>query len=1071
MSLPNELLPVGLLATPAAGAAAGYEIERSLRFNSADSAYLSRTPASAGNRKTWTFSVWVKLGKESATGSFRPNLLSANGFQAEFWPNNTFRISGPSGDWFNSLQVFRDFSAWFHLVITCDTTLATADDRIKVYVNGSRISNNPSGSIFQSYVPPSQNYDTAINNSVYHTLGAYYNNTSTFEGYLADAHMVDAQALDPTSFGEFDANGVWQPIEYTGFGDNPNDGTTWSSTYAAAFAGNAMTDSALVGSFTGLNSSITITLASSVTVSSSLRLNLYANVSNFATYTTISINGVDQTANMTLVQSTGTNSGVWEVTGFTGTLSSITLGAQNTANNGISRVIVDEFTLLNSSEDNSFHLPFSDNSTAAALGDDTSGNGNDWTPNNFAVGGAVYSDSTTNTTNPKNAFDGSLSTSASNTGDPSNPMVFSSLGQTGVTTFEYYTTDGGTYDVAVNGGSFATDSGGTGWRSVSSPPSTFSSISIKNTAGAPNTAIVRAFRVNGTILVDSNDTDNDSLRDSPTNGDTANDTGAGGQIPGNYATLNPLDNGGGLTLTNGNLDAETTVSSHKGTRATFKLPSSGKWYFEGTIQTLSGGANAVGVSKTASSNPGLTATGTYFIDVDTTSIYKFKDGSNLGELTGIGSPAAGSVLQVAYDADAQKLWFGHNNSWASSGNPAGGTNETFSSVADVFPTVAEYGTSKININFGQRAFAYAAPSGFKALCTANLDDPTIADGSDYMDVALYTGNGGTKTISGLGFSPDLMWIKNRNSTYHHALYDTIRGATKMLSSSETAAEITYSSVTSQTTGFQISGAESRVNENNLTYAAWTWDAGSSTVSNTDGSINSEVRANASAGFSIATFTSPSSGTTFTVGHGLNVTPSFVIVKGTGAVSQWITYHKDVITATNKYLALESTAAIGTYSTIWGTTLPTSTVVGLTADGGASASAASVMYSFAPVEDYSAFGSYVGADSNPKFVYTGFRPKFILVKETASNSYPNNTGWYIWDSVRGAYNYNQLNLTANTSNQEGLQSGGGAIGDIGVDMLSNGFCLRGNGDVATNWSGGTYIYAAFAEYPFRSARAR
>ena len=368
----------------ASGQAAGYEIERSLRFNSADSAYLSRTPSSAGNRTTWSLAMWVK--RSAITTGGAAGLMSLFGWQSGGsgqsgvigYDASTDKLSfGQVASTYRLTNaVFRDVAAWAHLLFVWDSNNSTDSQRCRIYVNGSEASYSSAPSI-------SSGTQLDVNTTVAHGIGADIVTGSGsardfFSGYLADIHFIDGQALAPTDFGEYDDNNVWQPIEYT-FGTNPNNGTTWNSTYAAAFLGNAMTDSALVGSYSGLNSSITITLSSSVQVISSLKLNLYASVANFSTYTTISINGTDETANMTLVQSTGTNSGVWEVTGFTGTLSSITLGAQNGANNGISRVIVDGFTLLNGADDNSFHLDFSDNSTAAALGTDTSGNSNTWT--------------------------------------------------------------------------------------------------------------------------------------------------------------------------------------------------------------------------------------------------------------------------------------------------------------------------------------------------------------------------------------------------------------------------------------------------------------------------------------------------------------------------------------------------------------------------------------------------------------------------------------------------------------------------------------------------------------------
>ena len=214
-----------LLLASAAAAAGGYQISRSLRFNSADSAYLSRTPAVAGNRRTWTVSCWVKLTKFSGGDgyAYRPCLLSANNINIEFWPEAVIRISGQSSsDFFNSFAVFRDPSAWYHIVIACDTTLATGDDRFKVYVNNVRQTNNPAGSPFQGYSPIAQNTQTPINDTQAQYIGCYYNLSSLANLFLADFHLIDGQALTPSSFTEVSATtGQLIPLAYSGsYGTN-----------------------------------------------------------------------------------------------------------------------------------------------------------------------------------------------------------------------------------------------------------------------------------------------------------------------------------------------------------------------------------------------------------------------------------------------------------------------------------------------------------------------------------------------------------------------------------------------------------------------------------------------------------------------------------------------------------------------------------------------------------------------------------------------------------------------------------------------------------------------------------
>jgi hypothetical protein len=364
-------------------------------------------------------------------------------------------------------------------------------------------------------------------------------------------------------------------------------------------------------------------------------------------------------------------------------------------------------------------------------------------------------------------------------------------------------------------------------------------------------------------------------------------------------------------------------------------------------------------------------------------------------------------------------------------------------------------------NFGQRAFAYTAPSGYKALCTANLPAPTVEDGSTAMDVVTYTGNGTSQTISGLGFSPDFVWFKSRSNAYSHQLYDIIRGANQALVSNATASEATYANGLSafNSDGFTANG-DAGTNGNTATYVAWTWDAGSSTVSNTDGSITSSVRANPSAGFSIVTWSGTISSAT--IGHGLNATPYLVIGKCRNASSTtWLSYHNEL--GGTKYIELNNTNAAVTASNVWNNTDPTSSVIHVGTSSGINQSGRTyVAYCFAPVEGYSAFGSYTGNGSTDgPFVFTGMRPRWILFKKSSGTE-----NWRLHDTARSTYNAAQSLLFPNLANAETTSS------EYAVDVLSNGFKIRTNVGGSLNDSGATYVYACFAENPFAlNARAR
>jgi hypothetical protein len=576
--------------------------------------------------------------------------------------------------------------------------------------------------------------------------------------------------------------------------------------------------------------------------------------------------------------------------------------------------------------------------------------------------------------------------------------------------------------------------------------SSLSTIFIRHVTGYSKTT-VQAIEVNGVILTDG--AAGDSLVDSPTNGSQV-DTGAGGEVVGNYATLNPLILGTGATLANGNLDITTDSANQGLCRSTIGV-SSGKWYFEFT--KTSGADATAGIcdsSTSASAALGYTA-GSY-------AYYGF-NGNKINNSSSVSYGASygnNDVIGVALDMDAGTLTFYKNG--VSQGQAYSGLSGTF------FPAISD-STGGAGLtgtyNFGQRAFAYPL-SGFKALCTTNLPTPTIADGSTAMDVALYTGNGSTQTISGLNFSPDLVWIKQRSTTRDHCLCDVVRGTSKRLRSNTTDAETTESVVTAfNSNGFDI-GSDAGVNASSGTYVAWTWDAGSSTVTNTAGSITSQVRANASAGFSVVTYTGTSASSA-TVGHGLNVAPAFLIIKKRNASAGWPVWHS-ALTST-QLLVLNLTNAVSSGAPTWNSTYPTSTVFSIGADGGVLNNGDNyVAYCFAPVAGYSSFGSFSGG-SNPNFVHLGFRPRFVMIKRTDTANY-----WIIQDAARNSFNEVNLKLAANASVAENDL---GTLGDTAqnqLDFVSNGFvCRSTNG--GTNASGGTFVYAAFAEHPFAYARAR
>jgi hypothetical protein len=338
-----------------------------------------------------------------------------------------------------------------------------------------------------------------------------------------------------------------------------------------------------------------------------------------------------------------------------------------------------------------------------------------------------------------------------------------------------------------------------------------------------------------------------------------------------------------------------------------------------------------------------------------------------------------------------------------------------------------------------------------------------------MAATTYTGNSSTltvtNTVGSTSFKPDFVWIKDRSTTSQHVLTDSVRGVDRQLFSSLTNAEQTSATgITSfNSNGFTTGANPSPTGATNSSpdgFIAWQWQAGAgSSSSNTNGSITSTVSAGATQGFSVATFSNPTSGTSFTVGHGLGVAPAMIIFKYRNTTSDWYVYHQK--TGNTGLLFLDTTGAFQVNSTFLNNTSPTSSVFTIGSSFITATVYNFVAYCFAEVAGYSAFGSYTGNGSTDgPFVYTGFRPRWLLWKNTSLGG----TDWTIVDSSRNTYNVANSGLQPNGSYAEASNS------NYQFDFLSNGFKVRTTNPEA-NRSGDTIIYACFAENPFRNALAR
>ena len=515
----------------------------------------------------------------------------------------------------------------------------------------------------------------------------------------------------------------------------------------------------------------------------------------------------------------------------------------------------------------------------------------------------------------------------------------------------------------------------------------------------------------------------DSMLDVPVN------YSDGGNGRGNYAVLNPLDKLTTATLAAANL--ETTSVAVQNIIGNMSMDS-GSWYWE-IAYSAATASQLVGVYKAAATTVSVTPTT--------------------------------SVIGLRFNADTGALDYTVNGS-------------TYTSIATgltgggYFPYAGSLTNAKvIYANFGQRPFTYTPPAGFRALNTNNLPTPSIVNGANFMAATTYTGNAAARSLSNavnnVSFQPDLVWIKSRTpGATSHALFDSVRGATRYLSSNTTAIEVLNANTLPAFTadGFSLGTDTTLVNASANSYVAWQWKAGGAAVSNTQGTITSQVSANTTAGFSVVTYTG--TGVNATVGHGLGVAPKFIIVKNrTGnGTRNWCAYHAGITNSQNGGIYPNLANAWNADATIFNNTAPTSTVFNIGTYLAVNTETL-VAYCFAEIAGFSKFGSYTGNGlPDGPFVFCGFRPRFVMIKSSTGGTVDHN--WVVFDSSRDTSNLSDLIISPNLpliETPKGTSSNP-------CDILSNGFKIRGTG-VASNTSGATYIFAAFAEVPSKYALAR
>ena len=751
------------------GGAGDYTIERSLRFDDAATSELVRLPSSGGDRRTFTISFWLKRTKIGATQMLLQTGDTYNDlFRLYFDGNDKFRFHGYNGssyifDYISTAR-FRDVGAWGHYVVSIDTNAASGQ-RVKAYFNGKQITE------WDTSNEPYQQYQTGWNAPINQRIGREYTSTYgnyyNFNGYVAEFHNVDGQALDPTNFGEFSADtGAWNPIRYSGsYGTN-------GFHLDFADASNLGNDAAGSNNFTATNLTGTVPSIASPNLPGWGNPDSNWNLSN--------------QVNSNYLTATYSGSGTYK-----GVTSNI-LAANTTYH-----FFLEQYAGSNDSYSGWFFVDASSapsNTVPDELSGDTLGQR---VGENYA--GYYGSYATANGgTNGQDKID--LTSIRANT-------------SAGSATFSEWVINTSVNKVWVRA------VGASGWIGGGNPATTSSTPSF-NLSNATNKRFGYMGWGSGTyakfLSSAGSPSDIDSLFDSPTNYDD------GTNIGGNYATLNPLHNG--QTLSNGNLDV-VGGSSWQRSVSTIAM-SSGQWYWE--YEITASNEHLVGVGTLDMQMSGNLGAGSppgsgYGTELG------FVNGTGANSAwTNTGQSSTGDLIGVAFDADAGNMYIYKNGTALNSGIPSH-TGLTSGPYYAVFSLNGSSRSG--SVNFGQRPFKYppggtgGPPSDYKSLCTQSFDDPLIADPSTAFNTTLYTGDGNARDIS-TPYSPDLVWIKSRSAAYDHGIFDTVRGANQRLCSNSNGAEGTEAnSVTAfNDDGFSL-GSLAFYNNPSTTYAAWNWDGG------------------------------------------------------------------------------------------------------------------------------------------------------------------------------------------------------------------------------------------------------
>lgn len=1027
-----------------------------LRFDG--SSYLTRTPTTAGNRKTWTFSVWAKSNKEgSNTLLHQYDGVSGNRGWIAIQSDYTFQAnSGGSGTAINKIitnSVYRDPSSWYHFVIANDTTQLNATDRIRLWVNGIEL--------LTTKTPADPNTEGNINGTYLMEIG--YLAGGYFNGYLTNIHFIDGQALDPSHFGYYNRSSrQWKPKKYSG-----------------TYGGNGFYLPFNTNVYRYFNGAASVNLSGSPITTFPCTVSCWVNLNDVGgTY--------GQVINLNVG---GTRASIFynydDNGGFTGDQAStfiICIGLQN-------HFATENLRTYPNSGWHHLAVVFK--------------SGTNVTPDVYIDGEFVSA---------TNRGGGHGGTGVNAIGSNGSSAEYFSGYITNVAYFDNYTITQEEVTEIFNSGL----DGDITTLSVTQPNSYLKLNEKTGTTVAATLGTITGVATNSMITnsLDFSGNHNDWTPIGFSGHDTVPDS------PQNtFATLNPLNKDSDLTISDGNLEVTSSTSaSHSNVLGSIHAHGNNKFYIELTFTVSLSGSTAFAFYL---ADPSFTVINTHPVSSSSGAWGWYgSTGGNLiangASIASVTNPTTNSILQLVYNSSTGDGWVGFNDvyfdsSGGTTGSPNTNQNPTFTNLPNNLTIgVDVVGSQILKLNFGQDptfggakspsttyidangigSFYYQPPDGALALCTANLPRSVIEDPVDYFKAVTYAGDSNDNhSISTVGFQPDLIWIKNRTTAGQHVLIDSVRGDDHELFSSNTFAEQNPSTTNHvpalrsiDLTGFTLSpniNPTGSTNSTPDTFVAWCFRAGGAPsaddkamVDGVESTITGDAKldagtitptrmsVNAKAGFSIISYTGDNQDSTLP--HGLNSSPEMIIVKQTsGSGGQWYTWHKG-LTGTNNLRLNEnvSTFGTGTAGNI-GKNVNENTFgfnQGSSNFAGPNGVENYIAYCWHSVPGYSMLGIYTGNGSpDGPFVYCGFRVGWLMVK----NIDLNGSSWFIWDSKRSSNNEMKDALLANDSLDE--------LHDREIDFLSNGFKPRANdGNYNQNY---TYIYMAFAEQPFNFTNSR